>query len=155
MNSTAPTLPDLSGLSLPNLNALLRVCAPSVREEVQRAIDERTGRTDAPASGAESNAFDSRETEVQREIRRAFLRRGAAVYWLSQARRTGQTRGLPDLLVFDPHQGAVFIECKAQGGKPSREQVEFAELCRQAGVGHVLGGMAEVRAFLGAGEVEG
>jgi hypothetical protein len=176
MSTPLPPL-DLAGLTLPNGNALLRVCSPAHRDQVQAEIDRHTGTVrsaemspmgDSPEGGVGSGATQKgnragldveparRENDVQREVGRIFIRRGAKVYWLSQKRRSGQTPGVPDLLVFDRYRGLVFIEAKTQSGRPSAEQTEFRELCLAAHVHHILGGLAEVRAFLGAeGEMSG
>src|SRR5262245_53468878 len=42
------------------------------------------------------------EKEEQRKIRNLLVAYGCRVSWLSQARRTGQTRGFPDLWFFGP-----------------------------------------------------
>jgi hypothetical protein len=153
-------IPDLPRLTLENLNGLLRICGAGQRAAVQGEIDRRTGRApsiEASRSSIEGKAsslegsedpFAGAEKDEQREIRRIFLRRGAVVYWLSQARKTGQTPGVPDLLAFDPFRGLVFIEVKGAGGKARPEQLEFRELCLAAGVHHVLGGVQAVKTFL-------
>lgn len=41
----------------------------------------------------------------------------------------GLTRGLPDLLVLSPELPVGFIELKSQKGKPSADQLAFANLC--------------------------
>ena len=51
---------------------------------------------------------------------------------LSQA---GYKRGTPDLMIFAARKGyhALFIDVKAQKGKPSDEQLDFQEQARKAG----------------------
>jgi hypothetical protein len=157
VRNTLRPIPDLASLSLENLNALQRA-VPSRSAEVQAEIDRRAGRgprtVALPTAGAavqlapEPDPFADREHVEQAEIRRIFIRRGAKVYWMSQKRKSGQTKGVPDLLIFDPHRGLVFVEAKGAGGKARPEQVEFREHCIAAGVHHVLGGVQAVRAFL-------
>ena len=60
---------------------------------------------------------------------------------MSQARKTRQTPGVPDLIVFNSRAGRMwFFECKAEGARPSPAQVYFAELCETAGIDYVIGG---------------
>ena len=70
-------------------------------------------------------------------------------------RGTGQTPGIPDLLAFGPERRyggplrrMVWIECKRQGGKLRIEQVAFRHQCVEAGVDHIVGTAADVRAWL-------
>lgn len=74
------------------------------------------------------------------------------VYRLSQARASQQTPGLPDLIAFTrgrPVQTTVgtvqwfpqmaCIETKVPGGRQSRAQIEFQQLCRTvAGVQYLV-----------------
>lgn len=84
------------------------------------------------------------EKVVQREVRQKFIQAGCTVYWLSQARRPGQTAGLPDLYVFHAGRGVAFwFECKRPGGQLSTEQLEFQRLCGQTKTWHVSGGVLE------------
>lgn len=48
----------------------------------------------------------------------------------------GLTKGLPDLLVLAPGLPVGFIELKSAKGKPTAEQLVFANLCQAAGVPH-------------------
>ncbi len=86
------------------------------------------------------------ERDVQREIVTLFRGLGCRVYSLSQARRSNQTAGLPDLWVFCPRKHVGFwFEVKAAWGKPSEEQETFADSCRVCRVHHAIGGLAEAR----------
>lgn len=100
------------------------------------------------------------EKVVQQHIVRLLASVGARVYVLGTRRPRGdyqgtcQTPGIPDLLAFVPvAPGAsrthlVFIEAKAQGGRPSPAQRDFQVLCAAAGVAHVLGDLDAVIAWL-------
>ncbi len=104
----------------------------------------------------------------QQQIKQYLQGLGAKVYVLGTRRRrsdhqgTMQTGGLPDLIAFlhqRTYQGAVavqapgarvalFIECKAKGGRMSDDQKELRALCQAAGVPHVVGGLDDVIAWL-------
>lgn len=117
------------------------------------------------------------EKIVQQQIVDALRKVGATVYVLGRPGLrqrpcpackapiavdpgTRQTPGIPDLLAFmpgryrattesvdvNPHQ--VWVECKAQGGRMSDEQVAFREHAQRAGVAHIVGGLDEVLAYL-------
>jgi len=79
-----------------------------------------------------------------------FANGGCEVYWLSQARKTGQTPGLPDLIVFGP-PGAPFLlmwETKAGRGKLSESQRKFALHCQRTKTHHASGGVWAARRAL-------
>lgn len=67
---------------------------------------------------------------------------------------THQTPGISDVyaMVPDPEMDGqrrpMWVECKAEGGRPSPAQVRFAEQCRAAGIWHVTGDLDDVIAFL-------
>src|SRR5687767_3512896 len=88
--------------------------------------------------------------EVQRQCYRVFDEAGCTVYWLSQARRTGQTAGLPDLIVFGPpgHPWHAAWETKAGKGKLSEAQRKFALHCQRTGFEYQSGGEYTARQFL-------
>lgn len=120
------------------------------------------------------------EKNVQQQIRAALIKIGAKPYTIGRPPRrdavfkgTGQTPGIPDLLVHMPassytrhgtqeafggtwqttvegkvpaHQ--LWIEVKAQGGVLSDEQKLFRDFCQIARVQHVVGGLDEVFAYL-------
>jgi hypothetical protein len=77
------------------------------------------------------------EAEEQRRIRRTAIDLGAKVYWLSQARKTGQTPGLPDLWLAFPAFG-MWWETKATDGRLSPWQEQFRGECQRhtVGIGH-------------------
>lgn len=86
------------------------------------------------------------EDDVQAEVRRLYVAAGCKVYWLSQKRKSGQSKGLADLFVF--HRGraiSFWHECKRPGGELTDEQLEFRELCRATSTRHVSGGVKEAR----------
>jgi hypothetical protein len=85
------------------------------------------------------------EAAVQKGIVDLFRQIGCAVYVLSQGYRkepggTRQTAGLPDLYCLHPDipGGALWIECKAERGKPSPAQLAFADECVACGVSYLL-----------------
>lgn len=89
------------------------------------------------------------EKEIQNEVRKRFLAFGGVVYWLSQARRTGQTPGLPDLWVMFPRSGkALWFEAKTPDGRLSSAQKDFREHCLASGTQHVTGGVREAEEWL-------
>jgi hypothetical protein len=69
---------------------------------------------------------------------------------------TMQTPGISDLVLFIPEGGRwhlVFFECKAAGGRLSREQVEFRDLvlavaANASVVHHLVGGLDPFIAWL-------
>ncbi len=91
---------------------------------------------------------------------------GGRVYIAGTRRRRGdyqgtmQTPGIADLHGFLPPPRynpsiatptLLFVECKAQGGRLSKDQAEFRDWCVAAGVSHVCGGVDSFIAFLIAG----
>lgn len=88
------------------------------------------------------------EKEIQLRIYKRLTDLGVAVYWLSQPRASGQTAGVPDLMCFDAARGLFFVEVKATNGRQSEAQAKFQGRCRLAGVAYILGGVAEVEAFV-------
>lgn len=96
------------------------------------------------------------ELDEQREIRRTALALGFRVYWLSQARKTKQTPGLPDLwLAHDVRQLCAWWETKRQvGGARSTAQDEFARSCELAGVPYGFGDRYAFDAWLRAHRFE-
>lgn len=86
---------------------------------------------------------DRAEKEIQREIYQIYRAHGCELYWLSQARATRQTAGVPDLIVFHSRtRSAWYHEVKTPAGDQSLGQVVFAELCTAVGWKYVLGGIA-------------
>lgn len=104
------------------------------------------------------------EKHVQAQIRALLVTVGAKVYTIGRPPRrdalfkgTGQTPGIPDLLVHLPRraQGVdvtpaheLWIEVKAKGGRLSAEQASFRDFCQLAGIPHVVGGLDEVLQYL-------
>ena len=97
-----------------------------------------------------SLALKRSEKDEQRCVYHLLVKCGCAVYWMSQARETQQTPGVPDLMVFHPLRGFAFVEVKAEHGRLSRAQREFQHLCGEAGIEYIVGGVEEVRDWLGA-----
>lgn len=128
-----------------------------VREQLEDAAAAATRLQAAPIARRTTQRTQgelaAREKEIQREIVKLIEKRGGKVWETSQPRAAKVTPGLPDLIAFDPFRGHVYIEVKAPGGHARIDQLTFQALCQQHGIAHVLGGVAEVRAFLrGEGE---
>lgn len=94
------------------------------------------------------------EKQVQADVNDLLGKIGCRVWDTSQPMRALITPGLPDLLVFHPKRGLLFVECKAPGGKQSEAQEDFQRLCSRAGVPYIVGGVQEVLAFLVGGHDE-
>lgn len=91
------------------------------------------------------------EKPVQKAVYDLYTGAGCAVYWLSQARRTGQTAGLPDLYVFHEAAGASWWhEVKPPTGDLSDAQREFQQRCAKTLTRHVTGGEEAARRMLAA-----
>ena len=84
---------------------------------------------------------------------------GAKVYVSGTTRRKGdhpgtmQTPGIPDLEAFLPARNGwprrlLKVEVKAPGGRLSAEQAEYRDLCLDASVAHIVGGLDDVLAWL-------
>jgi hypothetical protein len=88
--------------------------------------------------------------KMQADVRLVFVDDGCAVYWLSQARKTGQTPGVPDLIIFGPpgHPFMAFWETKAGQGKLSPAQKQFQLQCLRAGVRFGSGGVNAAKRYL-------
>lgn len=140
---------DYSTLTLEQLHQLKGQVGQAAQDKINQAILEKAT---TPAKQGKWTSEDEPEKEIQRRICERLKKLGAAVYWLSQPRESGQTAGVPDLVVFDPARGMFWIECKAAGGKQSEEQKRFQTRCELAGVPYVIGGLTEVEQFL-KGEV--
>lgn len=87
-------------------------------------------------------AADTRnEKDLQREVWQLLKLAGCKSYWLSQMRRTQQTRGVPDVLTFHPRRGQAWIECKHPTDPKSKQtpdQLEFERQCRLTGETYLL-----------------
>lgn len=136
------------------------------RQGVPRPLAERRARQEhglpaeqpSPLStAAPERRDDILEKDEQREIRKLFLVFGFKVYWLSQARKTGQTKGLPDLWCIHPdhvdvhHRVGLWWETKRQrGGRHSDEQSTFGKDCHAATVLYGTGDRYDAAAWLRA-----
>jgi hypothetical protein len=83
------------------------------------------------------------ESHIQARCSQLYAALGGKVFWLSQRRPSGQTPGLPDLIVVFPGKAVIFHETKRPGGKPSAEQAELRQWLAGTAVTHVLGGYTE------------
>lgn len=98
------------------------------------------------------------EKEVQAEVIKFYKRHGCIVYNHSQPRKAKYlTPGAADLQVFSPLSDNLphawrsmwFHETKRpKGGVYSDDQLQFAALCREAGISVVGGGVEEADAQL-------
>jgi len=116
------------------------------------------------------------EKVEQQQIASMLRALGGRVYVMGTRRPRGdhqgtcQTPGIPDLTCFLPNARAraatracqedgaedhvadqiqlLFVEVKSVGGSPSEAQLVFQAQCRRAGVGHVMGGLNAVVAWL-------
>jgi hypothetical protein len=100
----------------------------------------------------ERRRADLAEKQEQNAIRKMALAIGFRVYWMSQARRTDQTRGVGDLWL--SHRGRRFCawwESKRQvGGTRSSEQIDFGNECISAGIPYGYGDRYAFARFLQA-----
>jgi hypothetical protein len=97
------------------------------------------------------------EKVEQKACWRRLRGHGFETWWLSQARRTGQTKGLPDLLAFHEARGlGVWIEVKRpEDPAPfTVEQRRFQRLCAACHWDHLVGGERELIDWLRAHGVE-
>ena len=131
--------------------------ADTIAEAERRAARRAAGLPlhETPAEEVVRIADDDRrlEKEIQRSVRKLYIAHGCRVFWLSQARETGQTAGLGDLFVFYPKGGkpqAWWHEVKTPTGKLSPAQEDFRILCNTCLVGHVYGGIPAAEAKLRA-----
>lgn len=101
-------------------------------------------------SAEDQKSRDAREKEEQAAVVKIFREAGCKVYNLSQARKTKQTPGLPDLWVVHlPSRRAFWFEVKrTRGGVMSEFQKDFASECNECGVRHFVGDRAEARRAL-------
>jgi hypothetical protein len=90
------------------------------------------------------------EKTEQLEVRKRFVVCGFRVYNLSQPRASKQSAGLPDLwLMHERLPIALWWESKRQvGGKFSSEQLDFARLAKQAGIGYGSGDRYDAERYL-------
>lgn len=96
------------------------------------------------------------EKHEQADIVRLLRSLGWAVYVLGTRRRTGdyqgtmQSPGIPDLEAFSPppKRAMLKIEVKAKGGRLRPEQAVYQDLCRDADIAHLVGGVDEAVSWL-------
>lgn len=120
-----------------------------------RARAECDPAPDLALEDQQARELDAQEKDEQREIRKLLTSFGFRVFWLSQARRSGQTPGLADLwCVHERLPIAFWWETKRQGGgRHSPAQLEFAWLNTRAGVATFSGDRYEAAALLVAVEL--
>lgn len=125
------------------------------RTGVGREAAERFARSRYPDAAAQQAKFDAErenvlEKEEQREIRKLFIAFGFEVYWLSQARNSKITRGVPDLWCMHRERpiGFWWETKRAEGGRFSEAQLRFREHAERCGVGYGCGDRRDARHHL-------
>lgn len=117
--------------------------AEAERRHRQRALGKPLHEDTAPDA-------DRSWQDEQRAVWRVWIDAGCTAYWLSQARRTGQTPGVPDQIIFGP-PGAPFLafwEVKSGRGKLTPAQEQFRLNCVRCGVRFGSGGVSAARRML-------
>jgi hypothetical protein len=114
--------------------ALVAAGVPIAKAEA--AVRRELGLPDAASPESPARDYRVLEKEEQREVVKRFTVCRFKGYWLSQARVTKQTPGLPDLwLLHRERPIALWWETKRQvGGRTLTAQLEFAELCQRCGI---------------------
>ena len=89
-----------------------------------------------------------KESELQKECNAYFtvLRNSARIVDFFHMRKAkGNSKGLPDLLVFLPDSKILFIELKTKKGKLTKEQLKFQARCKMLNCNfHVCRNMKKV-----------
>lgn len=132
------TAPALSEFEL--LVQQIIIATSCSREKAEAAA--RMNRPDLATPHQVLQSVDNvREKEEQAYIAKLFRGFGCKVYWLSQARSTKQTEGLPDLWVVhvDAKLAFWFETKRSSGGRVRPEQKLFADECEATGVKHHMG----------------
>ena len=79
----------------------------------------------------------------QKRVWQLLTAAGCIVYWFSQRRRSGQTKGIPDLGGFLPARlgmsGWFWFEDKVEGERVRPDQLAFANYCRRNQVPYAIG----------------
>lgn len=92
------------------------------------------------------------EKRVQHAVKQVLALHRIRYWDTSQPFRAAITPGLPDLLCICPRRGLFFVECKAERGKLTAAQEEFAALCEGVLVSHyVVRSGAEMHELLASG----
>lgn len=159
MSQDAETLPSLDevrrrqaarALGLPLASSwATRRAQQAARDEGSALVAASVAHEQGAGVVIEHIARPPHERDVQRAVRQRYLEAGCVVYWLSQARATGQTTGVPDLYVF--HRGARaswWHEVKPPTGDLSPAQRAFQEHCAATATHHVTGGLEAVEQLL-------
>lgn len=125
--------------------------AETAQRRARAAVGELVAPPQTPAERMEEKRrADLLEKQEQNAIRKMALAIGFKVYWMSQARRTEQTRGVSDLWL--SHRGRRFCawwESKRQvGGHRSSEQIDFGDECLAAGIPYGFGDRYAFARFL-------
>lgn len=131
---TAPALSKFEELvqSLTSVGFRRELAEKRIREEFPHL---------APAPKAELHLENVLERDEQQYVAKLFRGFGCKVYWLSQARSTKQTEGLPDLWVVhvDAKLAFWFETKRSSGGRVRPEQKLFADECAATGIKHHMG----------------
>ena len=132
--------------------------AELLEEQARRESNRRAGRPldyVPPEVVAQQEAEQLKRADVlekaeQNAVRKMAIAVGFRVYWLSQARASKQTPGLPDLWFANAQRAiAGWWETKRQkGGKRSTAQEEFALQCLAARIPYGFGDRFEFARWL-------
>lgn len=143
-------IPRVRDLGERRLDRLSRAALPIWTAAAHRAAREKYPDAATERARLEEKRADVLEKDEQREIRKLFIAFGFQVYWLSQARRTGQTAGVPDLFMLHRELPVGFYwETKRQvGGKLSPAQQDFRDGCIRCGIGYGCGDRYAARTHL-------
>jgi len=88
----------------------------------------------------------SRESEVLRSVVRIYAAFGCECRVFQEGRRTRITPGWPDLAVFAPAKGRMWLhEVKTADGVQSPEQSAMELLAKRCNVDYVLGGVHDAQ----------
>jgi hypothetical protein len=129
---------------------VLSMTPEEAREEARRRDERRakglplTPDVSEPEEQARIKEADDRlEKIIQRDVWKLYRRFNCQCYWMSQARKTRQTAGVPDLIVFNRRARAMWYhEIKTPTGEQSPAQKVFQEQCNACAIYYALGGVA-------------
>lgn len=127
------------------------ILAEQRRRDNRRANGLPLHETEAEAAERIVEEDGRLEKEIQAEAFKELRAHGFTVYWFSQKRRTGQTKGPGDLYAVHEEKGLlVWYECKTPTGVQSPAQVYFEHAHRHMhrSVQVVVGGIEAMRHYL-------
>lgn len=130
------------------------------REAAERYAGEQYPRAAVERVKADEQRSNELEKIEQREVAKLFKAFGFEVYWLSQARVSKVTPGIPDLWCMHREQpiGFWWETKRSIGGRFSEAQIRFREYAERCGVGYGAGDRRDARQHLmrlGLGRIVG